>query len=288
MARGTSMPRRPSSLDRLASRVAVHPYLGFALVSVSLIATVVLVGALPSARLDAGVVGVVVTELLVLILGASVKEWNDALRLRQSVTNLEEIRRLQPDDFERLVMLAYRDQDYDVTRLGGEDRGDGGVDLVLQKAGRRTLVQCKNWRTWRVGVRVVREVAGIVVADGADRGVVVTSGFFSEPAKDFAKRAQIDLIDGDRLVSLLFGLQDQPADETSDRADAGDAGPRCRLCGGAMEWVRGYSSFWQCSNYPTCAGRTASRPADASRPQAAKKVASRPAPSGRSVGPGRP
>lgn len=44
----------------------------------------------------------------------------------------------------------------------GGNRPDGGVDLVLKKGGRRYLVQCKHWKTWQVGVAVVRELNGVI------------------------------------------------------------------------------------------------------------------------------
>ncbi len=59
--------------------------------------------------------------------------------------------------FERLVGEAFRRQGYSVeeTGLGG---ADGGIDLILRKDGRRTLVQCKQWKRQQVGVSVARNV----------------------------------------------------------------------------------------------------------------------------------
>jgi restriction system protein len=56
---------------------------------------------------------------------------------------------------------AFRRQGYTVeeTSLGG---ADGGIDLILRKDGRRTLVQCKQWKRQRVGVNIVREMAGLL------------------------------------------------------------------------------------------------------------------------------
>ena len=47
---------------------------------------------------------------------------------------------------------------------------DGGVDLVLSKTGERILVQCKNWKSSKVGVSTVRELFGVVTAEGASGG----------------------------------------------------------------------------------------------------------------------
>jgi restriction system protein len=78
-------------------------------------------------------------------------------------------------EFEMLVGEAYRLQGYSVEETGGET-ADGGVDLILTKAGERFFVQCKQWRAFKVGVDVVRELYGVMAARGAAGGMVVTSG----------------------------------------------------------------------------------------------------------------
>ena len=42
----------------------------------------------------------------------------------------------------------------------GGQGADGGIDLVLRKGSERFLVQCKQWRAYKVGVNVVRELYG--------------------------------------------------------------------------------------------------------------------------------
>jgi restriction system protein len=88
-------------------------------------------------------------------------------------------------DFERLVGEVFRRQGFTVSGFGGQGP-DGGVDLGLTKNGQRFLVQCKHWRKRQVGVTVVRELNGVVAAHGAHGGFVVTSGEFTQEARDFA------------------------------------------------------------------------------------------------------
>ncbi|MFC1750967.1 restriction endonuclease, partial [Pseudomonadota bacterium] len=76
-------------------------------------------------------------------------------------------------EFEMLVGEYYRRQGFQVTE--SKAGADGGVDLVLRKADETILVQCKQWRSYKVGVKVVREFFGVMVADNATRAVVVTS-----------------------------------------------------------------------------------------------------------------
>ena len=37
----------------------------------------------------------------------------------------------------------------------------GGIDLILRRSGEMVLVQCKQWRTRKVPVNVVREMHGL-------------------------------------------------------------------------------------------------------------------------------
>jgi restriction system protein len=50
---------------------------------------------------------------------------------------------------------------------------------------------------------VVRELFGVMAAEGATGGFVVTSGVFTQAATDFAKGRNIDLLDGPELAALL-------------------------------------------------------------------------------------
>jgi restriction system protein len=64
-------------------------------------------------------------------------------------------------EFEMLVGEWFRKQGYTVTETGGV--ADGGVDLILTKDGETYLVQCKQWKAYKVGVNIVRELLGVMV-----------------------------------------------------------------------------------------------------------------------------
>ena len=59
-----------------------------------------------------------------------------------------------------------------------------------------TSCSCKQWKAFKVGVTVVRELYGVMAARGAAGGFVVTSGRFTEEATRFADDRNIRLIDG--------------------------------------------------------------------------------------------
>ena len=89
----------------------------------------------------------------------------------------------------------------------GRGGADGGVDLVLRKGREKFLVQCKQWRAFKVGVAVVRELYGVMAAKGAAGGFVVTSGSFTEEAIEFASGRNVTLVDGPKLFGLIRQAQ---------------------------------------------------------------------------------
>lgn len=171
-------------------------------------------------------------------------------------------------EFEMLVGEAYRRQGFNVREIGGGG-ADGGVDLVLTKNGQTVLVQCKQWKTFKVGVKTVRELYGVMAAQKAQGGVVVTSGVFTQEAKEFAGGKNIALMDGDKLRRVIESVRAKPADTqlAPPALQTTDSSPACPKCGGAMvkrvakQGGNAGRSFWGCESYPRCRGIVAIREA---------------------------
>ncbi len=195
-------------------------------------------------------------------LAAEVVKRTDRRRLDQQ-TGAGSIRDLDWREFELLLCEAFRRQGF-VVEHTGKDGPDGGVDLILNKAGGITLVQCKHWGARLVGVRVVRELLGVVSSEGVQSGIVVTSGQFSADATDFAAKNPIRLIDGQELTQMISKVRASVRTEeprTGDGSPAGQAmvAPQmCPQCGAALvqrtakRGARAGSVFLGCSQYPKC------------------------------------
>jgi restriction system protein len=165
-----------------------------------------------------------------------------------------------------LVGEAFKLQGYQVFETGGGG-ADGGVDLVLRKGGEKFLVQCKQWKALKVGVTIVRELYGVMAANGAVGGFVVTSGNFTEEAKSFASGRNVSLIDGPVLFKMIKQGQGEVRDRSNDQATKGDTAhpkavvqPLCPKCSKPMvlrtakQGSNAGSSFWGCVDYPACRG----------------------------------
>jgi restriction system protein len=173
-------------------------------------------------------------------------------------------------EFEVLVGEAFRMQGYEVFEQGGP-RADGGVDLVLRKGNEKFLVQCKQWKAYKVGVDVVRQLYGVMAAQGAAGGFVITSGSFTADAQAFAEGRNVSLIDGPKLFGLIQQAKGkghrQPtstnarvAPTSPNTAPAVATEPLCPACQSPMvrrtakKGANAGSQFWGCSRYPACRG----------------------------------
>jgi len=169
-------------------------------------------------------------------------------------------------EFEMLVGESFKLQGYQVFETGGGG-ADGGVDLVLRKGGEKFLVQCKQWKAFKVGVTVVRELYGVMAANGAVGGFVVTSGTFTEDAKSFASGRNVTLIDGPILFKMIKQAQGEVQGRTSESATQTGTGrpkavvqPLCPQCSKPMvrrtakQGTNAGRSFWGCADYPACGG----------------------------------
>jgi restriction system protein len=174
-------------------------------------------------------------------------------------------------EFEMLVGEWFRQQGYRVVETGGAG-ADGGVDLELTRGGSNGgevfLVQCKQWRAYKVGVDVVRQLYGVMAARGAAGGFVVTSGRFTQEAVAFASGRNVKLFDGDVLHDLIrqarTNAPSPSAQATQSSIPRAPSTPQdvvtCPACGQGMvrrtakRGATAGSQFWGCVRYPECKG----------------------------------
>ena len=212
---------------------------------------------------------------IICLAGAALSAW----RKRQRTRLVSDVAQTQATDaldgmswreFEILVGEGFRLKGFHVVETGGGG-ADGGVDLVLSRPGHngseKFLVQCKQWRAFKVGVDVVRELYGVMAARGATGGFVVTSGRFTDEASQFANGRNVTLIDGPTLHQMIRavrgGAARSPAPVPSRPVVAqppATEAPSCPHCAKPMarrtarRGVNAGAEFWGCTGYPACRG----------------------------------
>ncbi|MFB6161260.1 MAG: restriction endonuclease [Haloferacaceae archaeon] len=114
-----------------------------------------------------------------------------------------ELQRFSWDAFERLVANLYDQRGYETTVTPGSR--DMGVDVWAKTDRERVAIQVKRYAEGNtVGREVVQKLESTLARDDADRVVVVTSSTFANTATRYAASSpDVELVDGDELVSQL-------------------------------------------------------------------------------------
>jgi restriction system protein len=177
-------------------------------------------------------------------------------KLFERQTGLASIGELDWRQFESLVSEAFRREGFLVLD-NIEDGPDGGVDLRMRKNGQVVFVQCKHWKARSVGVKVVRELYGVMAAKGVKHGIVVSYGGFTSDAIEFAKSNSIALIDGPKLTRMIASVQQSGTLQAKPVTVEARSCPKCgspMVLREARKGPHAGRKFWGCSKYPSCNG----------------------------------
>lgn len=150
--------------------------------------------------------------------------------------------------------------------------------MKLVKDGETWLVQCKCWRQEKVGVKVARELFGVVASERATGGILIATSKFTPDAEDFARGKPLRLIAGEKLLRMVEGVRKgggSPATPPAPTATATPTEPKpkltpsesiatapdtpvCPQCKAPMvrrvarQGKNAGQAFWGCSRFPEC------------------------------------
>ncbi|MEO1953852.1 MAG: restriction endonuclease [Campylobacterales bacterium] len=118
----------------------------------------------------------------------------------------DKLKTISWQNFEKLSMELFARDGWSVR--GNEKAGaDGGVDIWMSRKNllfnTKAIVQCKRYTKVYVGIKVVREMYGLMYAYGVDRVYIVTTSRYTKECYKFIKGKNITLIDGKELLKLI-------------------------------------------------------------------------------------
>jgi HJR/Mrr/RecB family endonuclease len=113
---------------------------------------------------------------------------------------LEDWRIIDSRKFERITAIIFQKLGYKTKVIGGP--GDRGIDIIAQKDGKRTNIQCK--RKDYIPPSDIQAFYGAIDnrLKKGEEGIFVTTGGFTQRDKECAKEKNIKLIDGLELEKL--------------------------------------------------------------------------------------
>lgn len=138
---------------------------------------------------------------------------------------MEILRELPADGFERLCQRLLRESGFQQVNVTGKS-GDGGIDgngllQINPFVSFQVLFQCKRY-SGSVSVSQVRDFRGAMMGR-ADKGIIMTTGTFTQDAKREAVRdgvPPIELVNGEKLLDMFeqleLGLQPVTTYEVDD------------------------------------------------------------------------
>lgn len=180
---------------------------------------------------------------------------SEAKRPATTADLIEQLRAIDWFQFEKLVALVYRKLGYTVTRRGGANP-DGGIDLVIEKDGQRSAVQCKQWKSWNVGVKAVREFLGALTDAGISKGIFITLCGYTGDAKQLADKHGIEIVNETGLAKMIEDTDARFDPETlAILRDTRKFCPKCEaemVLRTATKGLGAGNKFWGCSTYPKC------------------------------------
>ena len=136
-----------------------------------------------------------------LVVFSLVKKSFDRKKLHRAVNQAkqpQDILDVSPTQFEKMVAEMFNLLGHKARRVGHS--GDHGIDVVVDaKNGEKWVVQCKRWRG-TIGEPELRDFYGAMHHEKADKGMFVTTGKFTQQARDWSKGKPMELLDGDGFL----------------------------------------------------------------------------------------
>ena len=118
---------------------------------------------------------------------------------------MDNINLLSGIEFEKICKTLLQHVGFQVETT--KQSGDGGIDLIAYYNQAflkgKYIVQCKRY-SGGVGEPIVRDLYGVVMSERANKGILITTGYFTSSAVKFAYDKNLELIDGEQLSELLF------------------------------------------------------------------------------------
>lgn len=109
-------------------------------------------------------------------------------------------------DFEEFICDTYKKKGFKKAYTTPKS-GDFGADIIVPDKQHTIAIQAKKYSPdVATGIDAIQEVLGAIHHYKATKGIVVTTSYFTNPAKILAAESNVELIDRDKLVKLLNTL----------------------------------------------------------------------------------
>lgn len=172
-----------------------------------------------------------------------------AERLKRA--GIADIDKMEGVQFENYLGYLFRAQGYKVAVT--KAAGDFGADLIIEKDGKRIVVQAKRYSK-NVGIKAVQEAQASIAHYGAVQAWVVSNSDYTQAAYELAKSNRVRLINREELIDIILSINfgTAPIPKAVMSTSPVDQSI-CPKCGGKL-FLRSSSKgqFYGCSSFPKC------------------------------------
>jgi HJR/Mrr/RecB family endonuclease/uncharacterized protein (DUF697 family) len=114
---------------------------------------------------------------------------------------IDRVDRMTGEEFEEFLACCFRNLGYAVEMT--PKTGDFGADLILSKAGKKTVIQAKRYQG-KVGNSAVQEVVSAVKYYEAQDAIAITNSKFTSNAQKLAQANGVQLWGREQLIDLVI------------------------------------------------------------------------------------
>lgn len=197
--------------------------------------------------LIAGVIAAVLFGIFYCVASALGNRSREQLK-RSGIT---EIDKMDGRQFEHYLSLLFQNQGYKVKVT--KETGDFGADLIIQKDGKKIIVQAKR-QGKNVGISAVQQAQAAIAHYRAHEAWVVSNRDYTEPARTLASANSVRLINRDSLLQMIRAMNPTIIPNAEQvRKEIPRKKENCKVCGKPLIVRKGqHGEFLGCTGYPDC------------------------------------
>ncbi|GGH17214.1 restriction endonuclease [Paenibacillus segetis] len=192
----------------------------------------------------AAFIGLIIAAVIMILV-------NNAKAEKLKKSGIADIDKMDGFQFEKYLGYLFQAKGYktQVTKAAG----DYGADLVLQKDGKKIVVQAKRYSK-NVGIKAVQEAQASIAHYGAAEAWVVSNSDYTSAAYELAKSNKVKLINRDGLIEMILAMN--PGTAPTPKAVIAATPVKmliCPRCGNKLVLRNGAKGqFHGCSSFPEC------------------------------------
>lgn len=118
------------------------------------------------------------------------------------MTSRDKFQSINPSNFREVVASVWESRGYETTLR--DRNSDNRIDVEAQQEDKKVVIQVKRYSDNNtIGSKQIREYAKLYQQTGADDVVLVTSGYFTDQARELAEDLAVSTINGDELARII-------------------------------------------------------------------------------------